>query len=65
MKIEIFARRALLGGKQWYFRVKARNGETIAQSEGYRNRADCRQTAQLLREKLGTATIHCAIDGVS
>jgi uncharacterized protein YegP (UPF0339 family) len=63
MKIEIFARRSLLGGRQWYFRVKARNGEVVAQSEGYRRHVDCRHTAQLLREGMATATIHCAIDG--
>jgi uncharacterized protein YegP (UPF0339 family) len=65
MKIEIFSRRTLLQGKQWYFRIKARNGQKLAQSEGYYNRADCRQTAQLLRDGMATATIHCRIDGVS
>ncbi|HKU52417.1 MAG TPA: YegP family protein [Nitrospira sp.] len=29
---------------KWYFRVKADNGEIIAQSEGYYNRGDCYRT---------------------
>lgn len=64
MRIEIFSRRGLLG-KQWYFRVKARNGEIIASSEGYRNRQDCRQTAFLLRDGLAAATIHCSGEAIA
>jgi uncharacterized protein YegP (UPF0339 family) len=56
MKIEIFPR-ATWRGKRWYFRVRASNGEIVAQSEGYQNRADCWSTAQLLRDDLVCAQI--------
>ena len=54
--IEVFQRRGIRG-KQWYFRVKAMNGETIAQSEGYKNQADCIGTATLLRARLFDAVM--------
>lgn len=50
MIAELFPRRSLLGKRQWYFRIKARNGETLAQSEGYANRVDALHTLQLLRD---------------
>lgn len=49
LRFEIYSRRSLLRGKQWYFRLKGGNGETIAQSEGYKNAADCANTAELIR----------------
>lgn len=55
--IEIFPRKTLMRGRQWYFRVKATNGETIAHSEGYKNRGDCISTAQTLRARLFDAVI--------
>lgn len=39
LKIETFDRRTLWG-RRYFFRIKAANGEVIAQSEGYRNRLD-------------------------
>ncbi len=36
-KIEVFQGR----DRQWYFRLKASNGRTIAQSEGYTRRRNC------------------------
>ena len=30
------------GGKQWYFRLKARNGQIIAVSEAYNSLAACK-----------------------
>jgi uncharacterized protein YegP (UPF0339 family) len=60
LRIEIYPRKHLFG-KRWYFRVRAGNNETIAQSEGYRNRGDCHHTAQLLRNKLGEAEIFGAV----
>ena len=32
----------------WYFRLRARNGEIVAQSEGYHNKQDAIDTARLL-----------------
>jgi len=29
---------------QWYFRIVARNGRTVAQSEGYHSKAGCLKT---------------------
>lgn len=55
--IEIFSSKSLLRGKQWHFRVKATNGKTIAQSEGYKNRADCVGTAQMMRARLFDAVL--------
>ena len=54
--IEVFERRTIRG-KRWYFRVKAGNGETIAQSEGYKNRGDCIGTATLMRSRLFDAVM--------
>lgn len=55
--IEIFPRRNWLGRKSWFFRIRGANGEPLAQSEAYRNRADCVATAMLLRGQLGNAAI--------
>ena len=54
--IEIFSRRTLRG-KRWYFRIKATNGEIIAQSEGYHNKVDAISTAQTMRARLFDAVI--------
>ena len=59
MRIEMFSRLSLRG-KRWYFRVRADNGEVIAQSEGYHNRGDARSTAQRMRDELAKASIFCA-----
>lgn len=56
MKIELFSRRGLKG-RRWYFRVRATNGEPIAQSEGYHNRADAMSTIRLLRGGLAKAEV--------
>lgn len=55
MKIELF--RGGLLKRKWYFRVRAANGEPIAQSEGYSNRADMMSTVRLLRAQLAKAEI--------
>lgn len=59
MRIEMFSRLGLRG-KRWYFRVRADNGEIIAASEGYHNRADCRATAVNMRRELANASIFCS-----
>ncbi len=56
MKIEIF-RGLTLFGRRWYFRVRASNGEPIAQSEAYHNNGDCIETARLLRSAAFDAEI--------
>lgn len=60
MKIELFPR-LTWRGKRWFFRVKAKNGEIIATSEGYHNLADARKTAQLLRDGMGQAQMFGAV----
>jgi uncharacterized protein YegP (UPF0339 family) len=57
LKIEIFNRRNLLGSKRWYFRIRQRNGQIVAQSEGYSRRIDAMDTAHHLKEALGKATV--------
>jgi uncharacterized protein YegP (UPF0339 family) len=41
----------------WRFRFRAENGEVIAQSEAYQNRADAVATAQLLAAEFQGAPI--------
>lgn len=48
MRFTVFPRRGLRG-RRWYFRIVAANGEPIAQSEGYRNKADCIYATGLIR----------------
>lgn len=47
-RIEFFSRRGLRGRKH-YFRIRAANGEPVAQSEAYSRKVDCIQTAAHLR----------------
>jgi uncharacterized protein YegP (UPF0339 family) len=57
MRIEIFSARNLLGRKRWYFRVRAANGQKVAQSEGYSRRFDAVSTAHSLKAGLANAEI--------
>jgi uncharacterized protein YegP (UPF0339 family) len=57
MRVEIFRRRNLLGKSKWYFRVRAANGQTVAQSEGYSRRLDAVATAHSLKAGLANAVI--------
>jgi uncharacterized protein YegP (UPF0339 family) len=36
--------------REWRFRLKARNGEIIAQSESYKNRLDCLHAVELIKK---------------
>ena len=54
MTFHIFQRRTL-SGKRWYFNARARNGEIILQSEGYRNQADALATIALIRTEAAGA----------
>lgn len=57
-RIEIFPGGSKEQGKLWFFRIRRiQNGQTVAMSEGYHNRADCRRTAMELRAGLGWAEI--------
>jgi uncharacterized protein YegP (UPF0339 family) len=56
MTFEAFNRLTLFG-RRWFFRILAANGEPIAQSEGYRNRADCLRTAALIINEAHTAEL--------
>lgn len=56
MKIEIFSRMTLRG-RRWFWRVRAKNGEPIAQSEGYFNRVDAVHTVKSLQAELPYARI--------
>lgn len=57
MKIEVFHRRNLLGKKRWYFRIRAENGQIIAQSEAYSRRIDAMSTVQSIRQNIAVAEI--------
>lgn len=49
-KFEIFSRIGIRG-RRWYFRMKAPNGEIIAQSEGYKRIEDAQKTVQVIKRK--------------
>lgn len=57
MRFQIFSRRTIRG-KRWYWRMRAGNGEVIAQSEGYRNRSDAIETVALVRTEAAAAAVH-------
>jgi uncharacterized protein YegP (UPF0339 family) len=57
VRIEIFARRRLFGSPQWYFRIVANNGETVAQSEGYSRRIDAMATIRSIKSCAAAAEI--------
>lgn len=47
----------LPSGVEWYFKIVARNGRTLAHSEGYRNKTDARHAAQTIIDQAGSGTI--------
>lgn len=53
MKVEVYPDAA----GEWRFRIKARNGEILASSEGYKNRADCLGTVHSLQQQLRAAEV--------
>lgn len=55
MNIEVF--RSGIIRKQWYFRFRARNGQIVAQSEGYHNKQDCINTANSIKRRAADAQI--------
>lgn len=56
MTFELFPRRTIRG-RRWYWRLVARNGEIVAQSEGYRNKGNAILTINRIR----TAAAHAPI----
>jgi len=56
MRIEIFQRWGMRG-KRWYFRMVARNGKTVAQSQGYHNLKDAQDTVGSIMLQAGFATV--------
>lgn len=55
-KIEVYSRRGLFG-RRWYFRIRADNGEVVAQSEGYQNKLDCHGTISRLQARVIRAEV--------
>lgn len=55
--IETFSRKRPLRRRLYYFRIVEANGQPVAQSEGYWNRADRDTTAAHLRTNLIEAEI--------
>jgi uncharacterized protein YegP (UPF0339 family) len=53
LTFEVFTDKA--GEFRW--RLKAANGQTIGQSEGYANKADCLNSIQVIQKGAATATI--------
>lgn len=56
MTIEMFSRLTLFG-RRHFFRIRAANGETLAQSESYSRRIDALATARSLKSGLAKAGI--------
>lgn len=56
MKFQIY-KRWTWRGFRWYWRLRAKNGEIIAQSEGYNDIADCRRSIDLIIEGSSTAKL--------
>ena len=57
MKFELFHRRNMLGKRRWYFRIRAENGQIVAQSEAYSRKIDAMSTVQSVRQNVGAAEI--------
>lgn len=42
---------------QWYWRLEARNGETLAHSEGYTRKWSAKRTARLVAQGFGAPLV--------
>lgn len=51
MRFEIFKT------KEWRFRIVARNGKILAQSEGYKRKQDCRKTVDRIAKESPDAEV--------
>jgi uncharacterized protein YegP (UPF0339 family) len=47
----------LRSGVQYYFKILARNGQTLCHSESYFNKADCRNAIGIIQGGAGSAGI--------
>ncbi|MBT9158773.1 MAG: hypothetical protein DDT26_00020 [Dehalococcoidia bacterium] len=56
MRFEMF-RRFTLRGYRWYFRLRATNGQIVAQSEGYSRRTDALSTVESIRAGVKMAPV--------
>ena len=58
MKFEYF-RRLTLRGRRWFFRLRATNGQIVAQGDpsGYHNRIDCVKSIQSIMARAGDAEV--------
>ncbi len=54
IRVEIW--RSMVGRKLWYGRVKARNGQIVWQTQGYRRKAGVENAVELLR-KMGACEV--------
>src|SRR5690606_8071472 len=63
MKFEIYRQRGLnaltIGGGEWRWRLKAANGEIIAQGESYTSKQNCLHAIQLV---MGTSPITAVVE---
>lgn len=57
MVFEIFERRNMLGLKRWYFRIRAANGEMVAQSEAYTRKASAEATVRAIMRAAASADV--------
>lgn len=53
MRIQVFQN----DDEQWYFRLVADNGETVAQSEGYLDKQDALDTIDLITDEASDASV--------
>ena len=53
MKFEIFKGK----DEQYYFRIKASNGEPVAASEGYKQKQSAKDTIDSIKKNEATATV--------
>ena len=46
-----------LRGRRWFVRIVAKNGEVVAQSEGYVRRIDAQRTVNLIQSQARLAAV--------
>lgn len=57
LKFQVFQRRNVMGLKRWYFRLRAGNGEIIAQSEAYTRKENAIYAATFIRANADNAAV--------
>lgn len=56
-RIQIFPKRSLVKGKQWYACIIGRNNEIVWQTEGHKNQSDVTHVCDRTRAFIGNASI--------